>query len=670
MRKTFASRAVGLLPFFLVLGPSCSLVYDLSNDQCSTNADCDHFGPGMVCNSGICACGNKSQCGSGTTGGTGGSGTGGTTLGGTGGTDGGTGGTVLTGGTGGDAGMGPEVGGTSAVGGTGAASGGSTGAKGGSGGKGGTSGKGGTGNTGNESGAAGMTQGPECVTHNDCFVAYPDDSDVNPRACVQGTCVPLMTDECPIVLPHSDNGVWTALKSTDAIILGAFGPVSNATLNTIGRNYDLAVTEFSTTGGVYSGSSKQHQIVMVLCNEAVQNQVDLLKPAKHLMEELQVPGVVSALLLQDQHYVWENVAQPNGTFMIMPLYSDQALIDTADDGLIWNMLSGADALSVSYQPLLDMTIDHLRLNGNLGSTEAVRVAHVEATDEPFLNDTALYLDANLQFNGQSVSANLNATPQLFDGIPITSAYTAPTDTQSTAIGRILALKPHIVIGTTEDEMLKYIIPGVESGWDDASQNRPFYLLGALDYNDTQMQSLCQHDPSPTATPPQLPLSQRILGINWPSAPDDTVYQQYQDRWKKKYGTAQPGYENFYDPAWYLMYAVAAARYPITGTGIANAFPRIIATTSGTPVVDIGPGDDLDAYVGSLSSNSKQKIELVGAMGPPTWDPNGARHDPGSVWCLDNLGNFQPDQMRYDAGPPAALTGKIDPSKCFTFDGMQ
>ena len=670
MRKTFASRAVGLLPFFLVLGPSCSLVYDLSPDQCSTNSDCDHFGPGMVCNSGVCACGIKSLCGSGVTGGTGADGgTGGTLFGGTGGTNGGSGGTV-TGGTGGDAGALPEVGGSSAVGGTGGA-GGSTGGKGGSTSKGGTSGKGGSGTTGGDAGAAGMTQGPECATHNDCFLAHPDDSDANPRACVDGTCVPLKSEDCPVVLPISDNGRWNALKSTDAIILGGFAPISGVSIDTLGRNYDLALSEFSQkTGGVLSGSPKRHELVMVLCNWNYDVQEKLLAPAKHLMEELQVPGVVATLLLQDQHYVWENVGHPNGTFMIQTLYSDQALIDEPDDGLLWHELSGANDLSVSYQPLFDMVVDHLKMNAVLGATESVKVSHVEATDEPFLHDTSLYLDANLQINGASTTDNLNADPKTYDAMSVTSSYTDPTDTQATAIARILSFKPHIVIGSTKEEMLKYIIPGVESGWDGTTQSRPFYILGALDYNDTQMSTLIRTDHSTTATPPQTPLNKRILGVNWPSALDQSVNQAYQARWNAVYNTPAPGYENFYDPVWYLMYGIAAARVPITGSGIVAGLKRVITTTSGTPVVDVGPSDDLATYVTALSQSSKQKIELVGAMGPPAWDEFGGRTDPASIWCLDSVGNYYSDQMRYDAGPPATLTGKIDPVHCFTFDGMQ
>src|SRR6187399_2647138 len=107
MRRRLASRSFPFLPLLLLMGPSCSLVYDLSPDQCGTSADCAHFGSNLVCEQGICKSDPNAPQG-----GTGGKGDGGT---GGGGEMGGTGGTSGT--VGGDAGMGPDVGGSGATGG-------------------------------------------------------------------------------------------------------------------------------------------------------------------------------------------------------------------------------------------------------------------------------------------------------------------------------------------------------------------------------------------------------------------------------------------------------------------------------------------------------------------------------------------------------------------------
>lgn len=647
MRKNLASRAFGWLPLILVLGSGCSLVYDLSPDQCGANSDCDHFGPNLTCQTGLCVCLAGHACSAvTTTGGTGGKG-------GSGGTGGTTGGTLSTGG---DAGMAPETGGTSAVGGGG--TGGSTGGTSGKGGKGGTGARGGTTSTGGtspEGGAAGMSD--SCTTHADCFITHTDDSD--PYVCVNSECVELKTKDCPVVLPLSENGVWNALKSRNAVILGGFAPLNNGLPEVVTRNYDLAVSEMNTktNGGIFPGSSTRRGIVMSVCNDLFAVQADLLVPAKHLMEELQVPGVVSALLLADQQYLFEQVAQPNNVFMMMPLYSDQALIDLPDDGLVWHMLSGADALSVSYQPLVDLTIEQMKKVGSLGAAEDLKLEMVKATDEAFLADTSAYLEANLQYNGKSVADN--AKDNLYNPIDVKSSYFDGSDPQTAAISSILNFAPHLVIGNTVSEMLKWIIPGVESGWDakNPGRARPFYILGALDYNDPQMPTLIQADDSLLLHPPQIVLSQRILGLNWPAAVDQTVNDAYQLRYQSAYGQSFPGYENFYDSTYYLLYALAASRVPLTGSSLVTGMARV---TKGTTEVDVGPNDAMVQYVNQFKTDTNVKIKVVGAMGPPNWDAFGARNDAGSVWCLKSNGDYVPDQLRYDSSS-SMLVG----TSCFT-----
>jgi len=614
MRKHFASLAFGAISLFFLVGSGCSLVYNLSADQCSSNGDCvARFGQGYTCDLGICTTGNTGSSGKG------------------GGSNGATGGTI---GDGGESGSGEN---------------------------------GGTGDTGANAGKGGGGAVAECASHKDCFTLYPDDSDENPRACVEGSCVPLITPDCPAVLPLSDNGKWNLLKSTDAIILGAYAPINGTTIDTIGNNYDLAVTELSdTTRGVYSGGMQRRQVVVVLCNDIYATQDGLLAPSKHLMEDLKVPGVVGALFIQDQAYVWENVARDNGVFMMMPLPSNQELIDTQDDGLIWHMLSGANELSVSYQPLLDLTVSHLTALGSLGASEKLKVAHVKAKDDAFLQNTASYLEANLQFNAQSTSENLDAG--FYQPIQITSAISAPTDTQQAAIDSIIDFAPHIVIGTTASEMLKFIIPGVETGWKakNPTQKRPFYLLGASDYNDPAMAAMINND-SPLSGQP---LYQRILGINWPAAVDQSVYEDYQARWIAAHSKRQDGYENFYDAMYYLLYGVAAGRVPLTGAKIAASILRVTASGTKIPLVDVGPGSDMTNYVTKLGTDSTTKIELIGALGPPNWDAYGGRNDPGSVWCVDVVGVYKPDQLRYDSGTsklqPSDTTNTSSDIGCFTF----
>src|SRR5688572_18643702 len=93
---------LGVISPILVLASSCSLVYDLSPDQCGKNDDCAHFGTGYTCDEGICVdhsppptggtSGDAGTGGSGATSGDAGASKGGSSSGGKGGTSGGKGG--------------------------------------------------------------------------------------------------------------------------------------------------------------------------------------------------------------------------------------------------------------------------------------------------------------------------------------------------------------------------------------------------------------------------------------------------------------------------------------------------------------------------------------------------------------------------------------------------
>lgn len=652
MRKNLASRGFGLLPLLLVLGPSCSLVYDLSPDQCGSDTDCDHFGANLSCRNGICVCLAGNACSSVASGGKGG--TGGTS----GGAGGSTGGTVTTGGTAGDAGM-METGGTAAIGGTGGTNGGTSGSNGG--GKGGTTGgKGGaggtTGGTSGDAGMGGAPPPPECSTTADCYELHKTEFKTNPYACVGDQCVPLITDECPIVLPISEVGTWQSLLSKDPIMLGGFGYINRPGLySTATRNYDLALDEMNTTtNGVWAGSGTRHKMVMVVCDSHVPAPKTVDIPAQHLINDLKIKGIVSELDAGDQLTVFETYGQDNDVFFVMPPYPDHRLLELADDGLVWNMLSGGDELSVTFQPLIEMTEAHLRTLGSIPTgTNNMKVALIVGQDQVFLQDMANYITDNVTFNGAKAGENGMATFQTFG---ITSYYTDSMADYSTTVQDLVAFAPQVIIGATTDEAVRSIIPLIESDWDTATSglDRPFYILSPLDYNINGMSTLISTSDTKTNNT-GVPLFQRVIGINWPAAVDQTIYNAYQDRFVTKYHYAAPFYDNYYDAAWFLLYGVAGSAQPVGGIAIRDG---LIRATRGTTQYPVGPDDALDAV--NTLKNGGAKIQVVGAGGPPNWDTQGTRDDPGTVWCVNQVGTYFPDQYRYNTS-----TKELDGTTWFT-----
>jgi hypothetical protein len=102
-----------------------------------------------------------------------------------------------------------------------------------------------------------------------------------------------------------------------------------------------------------------------------------------------------------------------------------------------------------------------------------------------------------------------------------------------------------------------------------------------------------------------------------------------------------GYENYYDSAYYLLYAASAAAPALTdGASMVTGMSRLL---QGTPY-RVGPAD-MDTAVGALINGLS--ISLIGAGGPPNFNVlTGGKDDAASVWCVDSTMKTQADVLRY------------------------
>jgi hypothetical protein len=219
------------------------------------------------------------------------------------------------------------------------------------------------------------------------------------------------------------------------------------------------------------------------------------------------------------------------------------------------------------------------------------------------------------------------------------------------LDELIQFAPHIVISAAASEFLDNFIPMLESV---NLEPRPTYILSPWNQNDRTVIELALYFQD-------VSLRTRMLGINWAGAPDQTLYNAYQGRFDAAYtslaGTL--GYENYYDAAYYLLYAAVAAgpRFPLIGANLAFAMPRLLA---GRLEYDVGPNDLPSAYQELQIPNTS--ITLNGTMGPPDFDPEtGARFTAGTVWCLDQDYVKRTDVLRLDD------TGKLAGDfPCFPF----
>lgn len=489
--------------------------------------------------------------------------------------------------------------------------------------------------TGGEAGAA-SSDGP-CKSNADCL---DRDENFGPVACVEGECVGLLTEQCPVVLPQSDDLWLENLRLGDSIVFGAYAFVPPEVVGIQTRNYDLALTELSRrVNGLPGSGGKRRGIVAVVCDNTPKDADELDASFRHLAEELRVPGIIAALRSDDLQREFESMGLDRGVFMVSPTESDATLAGLLDEGLVWHMLAGGREVAVTYAPLLERTLDYLAPQGS------VRVALITASDIRYLAEMESTLEETLEFNGRSVAQNF--MDGNYKAISITSVYTDPNADLGDAIAAVLDLEPNVVIAAATDEFLSRMVPAIEAGWQ-KDKERPFYLLSPFHYNNPALDDLVDLVPDVT---------ERMAGVNAPSAADPTLYDTYQIAFDSAYpdvaGTR--GYENFYDAAYFLIYSAAAAGSvaELTGQDMARGMTRLLSG----PEYAVG-ADDIPEVLSVLSSSSEARVSLNGTLGPPNFDAaTGTRREAGSVWCVDPNGIQHSDVLRYDV-ETGELTGEF------------
>ena len=490
---------------------------------------------------------------------------------------------------------------------------------------------------------------PACSTHSECL-DWSGEHD--PSACIEGHCVRLLTPECPALLPNTKLGWLDALRHSepDPVIFGVFGEVPPQLIGLDGLNYDLALSEAArTVGGIPAEGDKRRPLLALLCENVYHSNEAFDRAIDHLMVELEVPGVLAALESSDLEYAFRRRGRERQVFFMSPFEADQALGTLDDDGLLWHMLPGGDSVALPYGPLLDRTVTHLRSTGSLGPDELVRVALVTADDVRMLATMSSALtDGILNVNGRPVLENSSDT---FRAVTMQSSELASNPPDYTATIQLLRdFAPHVIVAAATDGFIDTIAPALETP---PPKTQPFYLLSPWNIKSDPLGRLLVKYPA---------LYQRIAGVNFAAAEDSSVYDAYQARFDAAFPapTDTRDHENYYDAAYYLIYAAAAAGKvsPLTGPELATGMQRLL---SGRFSFNVGPDDLVPGFVALAEPGSS--IQLNGAMGPPDFDPQtGARKKPGSVWCVDAARKLHMDVLRLDAS--GQLSGDFP---CFDFD---
>jgi len=227
------------------------------------------------------------------------------------------------------------------------------------------------------------------------------------------------------------------------------------------------------------------------------------------------------------------------------------------------------------------------------------------------------------------------------------------------------LQPHLILAVTTAEFNDVLVT-LENAWngaygasyEPAPLAPPFYVFSPFVPRSTVLDR-AQEFETPPGEPPNpafIPMRQRILGVTAAGAEDTSLYDAYLNAFKAKYGSlglTLDGTENFYDAAWYTMYAIhgGVKTANLSGRDVASGMNRLLGGGTDWEIFN----DDSYEVIKDLRSGDQDGfITLYGTMGPPDFRPSGARTGLPGIYCIDldpmGSGNemaYYQDALRYN-----------------------
>jgi hypothetical protein len=519
-----------------------------------------------------------------------------------------------------------------------------------------------------EAGWAGEGGAPNdrCSSHAECI----DRHDGEAFICRKAACVPVTTDECPLLLPR--RGALNYLRRGSPMLLGGFANVEAPFFeDTATVNWDMAFSEFH--GAADLG---ERPVVAVVCNSS---DADFMPALRHLTLELGVPGVLSTLppekLLEAHDFTIDPAyASKDGeyVFFLADNAADFRLASLVDRGLVWHMLGSPHLLATTMAGLVRYIEPHVKaqrvenyaLTGLDDPAGPLRLTLLTSR-EPSLLDVDSVLtsgevespNTNLTFNGEFAVLQ----PELFRRAGI-----------ETAADEILANPPHIVVALLGPEVADVIL-AVESAWGLSAPSqgvmRPFWVL----YDNA---SHAAELPSTLAALEQLtpPPSARLVGASFARSQEDqaqVLYGAYQSRLvafyrEERLAPMLAGTHADYEAAYAMIYASIAASATGSAVGaldLMDALKNRVFSPSSEVTVNIGPKDVYRTKI--TLGDPTNNVALYGTMGAPIFERSSGTRDMGtSAWCLEPADTARPyvyDALLYDPVvdsfvPPASGTG--------------
>ncbi len=435
---------------------------------------------------------------------------------------------------------------------------------------------------------------------------------------VAGACIKTPVAHCVKLLSEDCDGITGDYSNSQAIFVGSLfstkGPTAATNLPRQ-QSAALGIEQINMAGGIPAGntSANGRPLVMVSCDEST----NLVRAAKHLVNDLHVPAIVGPNTSQDTLDVSTQVTVPGGTVVMSPTGVASSIASLSDNDLTWLMVPS----DVQRAPLMISQINDLETAIKAGppAKQYVNLGIVFRNDALGIGTRTALND--LVINGQSLAnaVNLNNHVQI-------DPYNGADPDQHAIITKYLNFRPDIIVLAGTAEAITQVMVPLEAQWP-ADVDRPNYVL----IDSTKVPELLTavsnngHD---------LQLRVRGTGIT-PGAPGTDPYDTYNGflvdfgvRYKNASATIS-GMGPAHDAAYAIGLALAATRtQEVSGASVAQGLRKLAGGT--TKLKATGP-NVLPAF---QKLGAGEKITVVGTFGILDWDANGAvQGGTLEMWCI-------------------------------------
>lgn len=443
-----------------------------------------------------------------------------------------------------------------------------------------------------------------CTSTRECIAAHGAHS-----VCLSGAtrrCATLTSQDCTQVLGDE--------LRDNPLLMGLLLDTEQASSDSLVAGVALAVNDFeqAISGVPAVGGEPPRALVLVVCAE----QDDVLRAARHLVEDLAVPAIIgpgdSTRLLE----LAEQLTVKSGTLLVSPAAGSYRISDLDDQGLVFRT-TAPDTLEGHVMGLV------------AAGLSSVNAHVVSITTE---NDRGRGLRRGLDgsLGGADVKLSLPQTP---DARALAQVVSQTVDAS-----------PEVVVLAGDAEA--GLIADIERAW--LSGARPQYVVFAGATSASFLEALS------SAKAKQL---SRVRAV-FPDNRRSPLFQMFRlmlnsaTAGTHNYLDAAKGYDALYLSGLAAIPALAAAGdNAVSGRDMAEAIPRLLQR-----------GDHVDARVRELASAAarlhvQSVIDLEGASGPLDFDSRGDPETGFAVACVqrttDGLLELTPTEADYRAGTNAA-----------------